>query len=85
MALKVFTQSEQFSWYDIWGKNEKIVLKTYQSLYDWLILHVKQTLLQFTKKLLQETFEEISTRSTVGTISNKPHVKLNRIQSTHAY
>ena len=69
---------------NIWGEKRNNCIENIPELV-WLILHVRQTLLQFTKKLLQETFEEISTRSTVGTLSNNPKVKLNRIQSTHAY
>ena len=69
---------------NIWGKKRNNCIENIPELV-WLILHVRQTLLQFTKNLLQETFEEISTRSTVGTLSNNPQVKLNRIQSTHAY
>ena len=69
---------------NIWGEKRNNCIENIPELV-WLILHVRQTLLQVTKKLLQETFEEISTRSTVGTLSNKSKVELNRIQSTHAY
>ena len=58
-------------------------MKTYQSLYDY---SARQTnTITIHKEVATRNIEEISTRSTVGTLSNNPKVKLNRIQSTHAY